>query len=131
MKRFDTINVIPFIDIMLVLLAVVLTTASFVATNKLDINVPTSSAEETHTANNKGVEIAINKNAEIHYNENRMSIEDLEKALKKLEKTTTIALRVDNAVDFGQFVTILDLFKRLQLEKFSIITQQLATPSEK
>lgn len=46
MKRFDTINVIPFIDIMLVLLAIVLTTASFIATGKLDIAVPQSSSTE-------------------------------------------------------------------------------------
>jgi biopolymer transport protein ExbD len=32
MKRIDTINVIPFIDIMLVLLVMVLTTATFIKT---------------------------------------------------------------------------------------------------
>ena len=30
LKRFDTINVVPFIDIMLVLLVIVLTTATFI-----------------------------------------------------------------------------------------------------
>lgn len=125
MKRFDNINVIPFIDIMLVLLAVVLTTASFVATNKLDIKVPGSSAEEILSSNEKAVEIAINKQSEIHYNEGKISVEELEKILAKLDKSIPINLRVDEAVDFGQFVKILDLFKRLQLEKFSIITQQI------
>ncbi len=42
MKRFDQINVIPFIDIMLVLLAIVLTTATFISQGRLDINVPTA-----------------------------------------------------------------------------------------
>ncbi len=125
MKRFDNINVIPFIDIMLVLLAVVLTTASFVATNKLDIKVPGSSAEETLDRNEKVIEIAINKKSEIYYNESKLSVEKLEETLAKLDKTMAINLRVDKAVDFGQFVKILDLFKRLQLEKFSIITQQI------
>ena len=125
MRRFESINVIPFIDIMLVLLAVVLTTASFVATNKLDIKVPGSSAEEILSSNEKAVEIAINKQSEIHYNESKISVEELEKILAKLDKSIPINLRVDEAVDFGQFVKILDLFKRLQLEKFSIITQQI------
>lgn len=31
MKKFDQINVIPFIDIMLVLLAIVLMTATFIS----------------------------------------------------------------------------------------------------
>jgi len=43
MKKFDSINVIPFIDIMLVLLAIVLTTATFVANGQLDIALPSSS----------------------------------------------------------------------------------------
>ncbi len=30
LRRFDTINVVPFIDIMLVILVIVLTTASFI-----------------------------------------------------------------------------------------------------
>ena len=42
MKKFDQINVIPFIDIMLVLLAIVLMTATFIAQGKIDVNLPTS-----------------------------------------------------------------------------------------
>lgn len=40
MKRFDQINMIPFIDIMLVLMAVVMTTASFVEIGLIDVNLP-------------------------------------------------------------------------------------------
>lgn len=131
MKRFDHINVIPFIDIMLVLLAIVLTTASFVATNKLDIKVPGSSAEEIITANDKMVELAINSQSEIYYDERKITHEKLESTLAKLDKKMAINLRVDKAVDFGEFVKILDLFKQLKLEQFSIITEQMGNPAEK
>ena len=40
MKKFDQINVIPFIDIMLVLLAIVLMTATFIAQGKIDAKTP-------------------------------------------------------------------------------------------
>ena len=40
MKRIDGINVIPFIDIMLVLLAIVLTTATFIVEGRLEIRLP-------------------------------------------------------------------------------------------
>ena len=39
MKKFDEINIIPFIDIMLVLLAIVLVTASFISQGKIQVNV--------------------------------------------------------------------------------------------
>jgi len=36
--KFDTINVVPFIDIMLVLLVIVLTTASFIQTGLIKLD---------------------------------------------------------------------------------------------
>ena len=44
MKKFDEINIIPFIDIMLVLLAIVLVTASFISQGKIKVNVPKASS---------------------------------------------------------------------------------------
>jgi biopolymer transport protein ExbD len=123
MRRFETINVIPFIDIMLVLLAIVLTTATFVVSSKLDINVPKSSSEET-VNNDKVVEIAIDKQSIIYYDKNKIDSETLKQKLSLLEKNTPINVRVDSSVDFGRFVEVLDLFKQLQLDKFSIITKQ-------
>src|SRR5690606_34908116 len=43
-KRIDTINVIPFIDIMLVLLAIVLTTATFISRGVIEVDYPESAA---------------------------------------------------------------------------------------
>jgi len=123
MRRFETINVIPFIDIMLVLLAIVLTTATFVVSSKLNINVPKSSSEET-VSNEKAIEIAIDKQSIIYYDEVKIEADALKQKLSLLEKNTSINVRVDNKVDFGRFVEVLDLFKQLQLDKFSIITKQ-------
>ena len=39
LKRFDTINVVPFIDIMLVLLVIVLTTATFVSLGMIPVDL--------------------------------------------------------------------------------------------
>ncbi|HIQ14245.1 MAG TPA: biopolymer transporter ExbD [Leucothrix sp.] len=123
MRRFESINVIPFIDIMLVLLAIVLTTATFVVSSKLDINVPKSSSEETIN-NDKVVEIAIDKQSIIYYDETKIDAETLKQKLSLLEKTTPINVRVDSSVGFGKFIEVLDLFKQFQLDKFSIITKQ-------
>ncbi|MEE9327417.1 MAG: biopolymer transporter ExbD [Cocleimonas sp.] len=123
MRRFESINVIPFIDIMLVLLAIVLTTATFVVSSKLDIKVPRSSSEES-ISSDKVVEIAIDKRSIIYYQETQIKPDELKLMLSLLEKETPINVRVDSGVDFGRFVEILDLFKQLQLDKFSIITKK-------
>ena len=123
MRRFESINVIPFIDIMLVLLAIVLTTATFVVSNKLNIDVPQSSSEETVSSDDV-VEIAIDKQSIIYFNEQKIEPAMLKKRLSQLKKETLINLRVDGSVDFNHFVKVLDIFKQLALEKFSVITQQ-------
>ena len=58
MKPLAQINVIPFIDIMLVLLAVVLTTATFVAQGVIPVSLPeATSADELQR--NRPIEITI------------------------------------------------------------------------
>jgi hypothetical protein len=47
MKRMDQINVIPFIDVMLVLLAIVLTTATFLIEGRLPIRLPAAETQTT------------------------------------------------------------------------------------
>jgi len=39
-KEFDYINVIPLVDVMLVLLTIVLTTSSFIATGMIPLDLP-------------------------------------------------------------------------------------------
>jgi len=43
-KKFDSINVIPFIDIMLVLLVMVLTTATFIKQGVIPVALPEAKA---------------------------------------------------------------------------------------
>ena len=39
-RPFESMNMIPFIDIMLVLLTIVLTTSSFIVSGKIPLNLP-------------------------------------------------------------------------------------------
>ena len=48
-KEFDYINVIPFIDIMLVLLTIVLTTSTFIARGAIQIELPKASKNQVDT----------------------------------------------------------------------------------
>jgi len=123
MKRFDQINVIPFIDIMLVLLAIVLTTATFISQGLIDVNLPVASnAEPLQDADLKSLEITINADNEIYLVGKRIDPEDLSQALQKIEVNRPVILRVDKQVVFEHFVNVIDLLKKNHLEKFSIET---------
>ena len=123
MKRFDQINVIPFIDIMLVLLAIVLTTATFISQGQIEINLPTAnSAEQVVEKQAKKITITVNTKNQIYLEDKQLNLNALSAALKDVNKDTQIVFRVDKQVVFEKFVQIIDLLKTHKLEKFSIIT---------
>ena len=123
MKRFDQINVIPFIDIMLVLLAIVLTTATFISQGQIEINLPEAvSAEQIQEQDKKTLEIVINAENKIHLDDIEIDSGTLSMELQKISKETPIVLRVDKQVVFENFVQVIDLLKVNKLDKFSIVT---------
>ncbi|RTZ62947.1 MAG: TonB system transport protein ExbD [Aquificaceae bacterium] len=123
MKRFDQINVIPFIDIMLVLLAIVLTTATFISQGQIDVSLPVAeSATSIEASQEKSLVISIDVKNHIYLAEKKVTLKALSATLKQLDKQTPIIFRVDKQVVFNQFVQIIDLLKVNKLKKFSIVT---------
>ena len=124
MKRFDTINVIPFIDIMLVLLAVVLTTATFIAEGLLEIDLPESRAAATSTPESL-VEVAIDRDGRFFLDGEALGRDQLEGRLAPLTRDTPVRLRVDAEVRFARFVEVIDVLKLLGMDRLTILTEQV------
>ncbi len=123
MHRFDQINVIPFIDIMLVLLAIVLTTATFISQGQIEVNLPTAeSAKSIQQQQKKNLVITINTKNQLYLDDKLVDLESLSQKFETIDKKTPIVFRVDKQVVFEQFVQIIDLLKKHQLETFSILT---------
>ncbi len=125
MKRFDTINVIPLIDVMLVLLAIVLTTASFIVKDSLDIQLPETQNTQSYSppSDLPIIHLAINANNEYFMDEQSFNFLEIEQKLSELAKDQSITLRVDQKTDFGSFVKIIDLLKGLNLQNLTILTE--------
>ena len=122
-KRFDEINVIPFIDIMLVLLVMVLTTATFVNQGIIPIELPSAktAAKEDVT---KEVTIYVNEKGELFIEEEKVDLKTLELRLSKLPKEQTVVLRSDKESRFQDFVSVMDILKRLNHEQLYIVTKE-------
>ncbi len=125
MKRFDQINVIPFIDIMLVLLAIVLTTATFISQGRLDSSVPKASSKKLPRDTHQTLHLAIDRNEVIFYQEIPVTLQILESRVSQIKKDTGIVLSVDKTVPFQQFIHVIDLLKRQHIQRLSIITKQI------
>ncbi len=124
MQKFDQINVIPFIDIMLVLLVMVLTTATFIKQGVIPVDLPESQTKEIKEAKESEVNIVINKEGIISIDKVKVSTVELEEKLSKLDKKQTVVLSSDKEAEFQHFVEVMDILKRLEHEQLYIITNK-------
>lgn len=122
MKKFDSINVIPFIDIMLVLLAIVLTTATFVASGQLDIALPQAEGQPAQQQM-QPIEIAIDRDLQFYFNGETSSLDLLVDQINTSDETAPITLVIDESVPFAHFVQVIDLLKDRPMDKVSIRTR--------
>jgi biopolymer transport protein ExbD len=122
-KRFDQINVIPFIDIMLVLLVMVLTTATFIKQGIIPVELPEAKASKKEELK-KEITIFVNAKGEMFFDKEKVDATTLESKLSKIDKEQTVVLRSDKESRFQDFVTVMDILKRLNHEQLYIITKE-------
>ncbi|MGD8926987.1 MAG: TonB system transport protein ExbD [Thioalkalispiraceae bacterium] len=123
MKPIAVMNVIPFIDIMLVLLAIVLTTSTFLAQGKIPLRLPEAGSAET-LSTIKSVEINIDARGKIYLDQQAVQLDSLASQFTGLSAETAVVLRVDKEADFQYFVAVIDLLKAHNLTNISIITKK-------
>jgi biopolymer transport protein ExbD len=109
-ERFDKMNVVPFIDIVLVLLVIVLATATFVTNQTIKVDLPSASSKKSEEK--KSIHIAVDKEGKYFYDKEALSIELIEERLMKLDpKKDLVSLHMDKESAFQYFVSIIDILK--------------------
>ncbi len=122
-KRFDEINVIPFIDIMLVLLVMVLTTATFIKQGVIPVELPEAKASKKEDVK-KEITVYVNAKGEMFFEKEKVDAGALEQKLSGIAKDQTVVLRSDKESRFQDFVTVMDILKRLKHEQLYIVTKE-------
>lgn len=122
-KRFDEINVIPFIDIMLVLLVMVLTTATFIKQGVIPVNLPEAKSAAKEELK-KEVSIYVNAQSELFYDKAKVTLTELEEKLSQISKEQTVVLRSDKESKFQDFVSVMNILKKLEHEQLYIVTKE-------
>jgi biopolymer transport protein ExbD len=120
-RPFTQINVVPFIDIVLVLLVIVLATATFIVKNELPVDLPKSGSRSKIPP--KSITITIDKEGHYFYRKEPVTLSELEKRLATLDPVKDlITLNADQKSQFQKFVTVVDLLKRKGFKKISVLT---------
>ncbi len=121
-KEFDYINVIPLVDVMLVLLTIVLTTSTFIAAGSLPVTLPQASRSADAALRSLTLEIA--KEGLVHLHSIPVALGNLGQALAAVDRETPVLIRADRDLALQIFVDVLEAVKGLGFRKVSIQTEQ-------
>ena len=122
-RRFMAeINVIPLVDVVLVLLVIFMVTAPMLYRG-MDINLP-KSATNTIKPEMRTV-LTIEKDQKVYLDKDLVPVALLEsklKAVKQRNADVSIYLRADRDVPYGTVVQVMDGVKRAGIEKLGMVT---------
>jgi biopolymer transport protein ExbD len=123
LKKYDSINVIPFIDVLLVLLTIVLMTSTFISKGIIPISLPTASSAQNLKVN-KEIIIVIKDDGRLFCNNNIEGLNNIQEHILQFPKDTAIHINSDKNAKFEVFVSVLDVLKRYEYENISIVTKK-------
>ena len=124
MKKFDEINIIPFIDIMLVLLAVVLITASFISQGKIQVNVPKASSSVAFKSDELAKLLTVTADGQLFFNDKPIEQEALEQEVAGWNKAQKVTLKIDAEATFQDFVSITDILAKNEIKNVAIVSMK-------
>lgn len=121
-KEFNYINVIPLVDVMLVLLTIVLTTSTFIAAGVIPVELPKASKNQAEILKTQIIEI--NREGQVYLNSRPVSIENLKESMQSLGREIPILIRADRTLALQIFVDVIDVVKNLGFKKVSLQTEK-------
>jgi biopolymer transport protein ExbD/biopolymer transport protein TolR len=119
------INMIPFIDIVLVLLIIFMVTAPVIQSG-IEVNVPKT--QVVRELNEEKLVVAIDKKQDLYLGNEPVNINELgDKIREKLLDPTrkSVYLMADQTVPFQVFASVLDRLTMAGITNVSIVTQPL------
>ena len=122
MPKKEGLNVIPLIDITLVLLAIVLSVSTFIAQGSIKIDLPNSESAEKKQDENDKIAVLINKDNDFFIGEEKVPEENLKEKLNEIKNETLIELKSDKESKFDSFIKVIDILKEKNHENFAITT---------
>ena len=122
LNKKDGLNIVPFIDIMLVLLAIVLSISTFIAQGKIAVDLPSASSTEQIKEDEKKVSVVIDKDNKFFIDDAEISEDELKDKLNAIDTKTLVQLKSDKNAKFESFVKVIDILKEKGHENFAIQT---------
>jgi biopolymer transport protein TolR len=117
------INIIPLVDVVLVLLLIFMLTAPLMYRG-IDVNLPKTAGKPTVTE--ERMELTLTKDQQIYLNGKPLAPASLEQSLRDTFKNRTdktLYLKADQALQYGFVVETMDKVRKSGIEKLGMVTE--------
>jgi biopolymer transport protein TolR len=120
------INMVPFIDVVLVLLIIFMITAPILQSG-IEVDVPkTKTVKELTQAR---MVVTLDRGQRVYLNDKPINIHELGQAIVSQShdpKNQAVYLRCDETVPFGSWATVVDALRQAGIQNISVVTQPLS-----
>ena len=121
-NNFAQINIVPMVDIMLVLLVIVLVTANFVVLGRIDVNLP--KADSPRDQPQEVLMLSMRADGLILLDRLPLELEELESALASKSRDNPVLISADRELAIQPFITLVDALKRLGFTRIGVQTRR-------
>lgn len=123
-RLMGEINVVPYIDVMLVLLVIFMVTAPIIQQG-VEVTLPSVKAEALPGKEEQFV-VSITKDSQIYLNDAKLSADDLTGKLKAIANERPdrqVFIRADDQVPYGQVIRTMAAIKAAGIENVGMVTE--------
>lgn len=123
-KLVSDINIVPFTDVLLVLLVIFMVTTPLIVQGRIQVKLPASSAQAD--AQLAPITITLTAAGAYFLGDQQVTLQDLPSLLgqaMKARQDKTVIIRADRSVTHGMVVNLMDLSRRSGAEKLAIATE--------
>jgi biopolymer transport protein ExbD len=117
-RDIDQINVIPLVDVMLVLLVIVLTTATFISSGQIPVNL--AKAKEVGDRKEAPIVITLTADGAVFLNDHPVPEGGLQNALTTEPRESSVIVRADKVTLLERFVSVVDEVRGLGFQQVSL-----------
>lgn len=120
----SSINIIPLVDIMLVLLIIFMITAP-VLKHSFEVSLPETESTYPQPQKEEGTtNITITAKKEIKVNGLYIrNLEEFERVMRSIKQKDSVVIEADKKVEYGFVVQVMDMVKKSGFSKIGLITE--------
>jgi biopolymer transport protein ExbD len=124
-----SINIIPFVDIVLVLLVIFMLTSATIVRASLKVDLPKAASGGSRVEST--VNLVLTKQGELFLNGGHLSLPDAGRAVRQQSTAnpkTQAVISADKGVEYGRVVELIDLVKQNGISTFALDIERGAPP---